>query len=206
MPQDLLHTHDKFVGPLPEEQEEGARALHALFPRIFDSKVALACAARSGLDLPSTSLGEAFRWLRDTFGNDGWQSLYADVSEEPALPPNPEALKSHVSAEEAGLPLPKDFGEADIKRMEPSKTGVRAWHATFAEGFDRYHNNGQEHEAAYDAYLTGCCFVAAAIHGLGAGVGDLRRLGAEDEVPAPLRHVLNLIPLYKVVSHQRASR
>lgn len=176
--QDLLHTYDKFVGPLPERLEEGAQALHSLLPIIFDSKAMMVEARQRGLEFPRTVLGDAFRWLCQTQITRDMAELPSDA--HPKEPTTPNGVES----------------------MEDASQKAIAWHAAFAEGFEeRYAGREMEHEAGYDAYLTGCCFAATAILGLGAGVQELKDLGTEGDtaVPQSLRPLLNAIPLYKVV-------
>lgn len=55
-------------------------------------------------------------------------------------------------------------------------------------------------QAAYDAYLTGCCFAAAATVGLGVGLGELKGMARGGETPASLAPVTNVVPLYRMVS------
>lgn len=55
-------------------------------------------------------------------------------------------------------------------------------------------------QAAYDAYLTGCCFAAAATAGLGVELDKLKGMARGGETPASLAPVMNVVPLYRVVS------
>lgn len=57
-------------------------------------------------------------------------------------------------------------------------------------------------QAAYDAYLTGCCFAAAATVGLGVGLGELKGMARGGETPP----VMNVVPLYRVVSDRVLNR
>lgn len=122
--------------------------------------------------------------------------------------------------EESNMEVDRDAQDASADGSA-SATGVGAsvaravWDASFAPGFEeRYANGGQEHEAAYDAYLTGCCFVASATLGLGVTVREMKRmgtviptvncpLGRAGEVPRALRPMHNLVPMYHMVSYWR---
>lgn len=55
-------------------------------------------------------------------------------------------------------------------------------------------------QAAYDAFMTGCCFAAAATVGLGVGVDELKAMASGGETPASLGPVMNVLPLYRQVS------
>lgn len=79
--------HDKFVGPIPKGLDEGARALHSLVPRLFDSKVAMTRAMEAGMRFPRAVLGDAHQWLRHTF---------------PAPPPPPSPQKGAVGGGKGG--------------------------------------------------------------------------------------------------------
>lgn len=57
-------------------------------------------------------------------------------------------------------------------------------------------------QAAYDAYLTGCCFAAAAVVGLGVGIDELKGMARGGETPACLAPVMNVVPLFRVVSER----
>lgn len=83
---DLLHTYDKFVGPIPEDLDAGTKALHSLLPRLFDSKVVMTKAIAEGMRFPRTVLGEAHQWLRANF---------------PAPPPSPLQTASGEAEAEA---------------------------------------------------------------------------------------------------------
>eukprot|EP00752_Nemacystus_decipiens_P005135 g4659.t1 len=234
---DLLHTHDKFVGPIPEDLDSGTKALHSLVPRLFDSKVVMSKAIASGMRFPRTVLGEAHEWLRATF------PAPAQTPAPPSLPSPPQtnggagaeaseqAIEQSVGTE--GAPRHADSGEgangdstnngkkqADglegggqgggkIADSEASAAAAtertrKGWDAVFAPGFEeRYEGGGQEHEAAYDAYLTGCCFAAAATVGLGVGLDELRRMAIGGETPASLAPVMNVVPLYRVFGGQK---
>lgn len=231
--QDLLHTHDKFIGPIPEDFEAGTRALHSLLPRLFDSKVAMTTATAAGFRFPQTALGDAFRWLRQEFGakketeETTAMEPKATATEETAIATDSSeqtttltatdaavAVPAHDSATEkanrgvngGSLPVRVDDHKAaagdDIEKEAAALENTRqAWDALFAPGFEeRYAEGGHEHEAGYDAYLTGCCFAAAATLGLGVGVDELRRMGLGGETPAALAPVLNVVPLFRMVS------
>lgn len=61
-------------------------------------------------------------------------------------------------------------------------------------------------QAAYDAYLTGCCFAAAAVVGLGVGLDELKGMARGGETPACLAPVMNVVPVYRVVSEREVHR
>ena len=61
-------------------------------------------------------------------------------------------------------------------------------------------------QAAYDAYLTGCCFAAAATVGLGVGLDELKDMAWGGRTPASLEPVMNVVPLYRMVSERGLSR
>ncbi|CAM9998701.1 unnamed protein product, partial [Hapterophycus canaliculatus] len=184
---DLLHTHDKFVGPIPEELSSGTQALHALLPRLFDSKAVMGKAVEAGMRFPRTVLGEAHGWLLERFPRPS-------SSLPPPAPPLPRGEAGAETADTAST-VAAAAGEAETKTdrpdevtgeandaggaeangkatasvtapapaISPSERLRRSWDAVFAPGFEeRYRDGGQEHEAGYDAYLTGCCFAAAA--------------------------------------------
>lgn len=179
--QDLLHTYDKFVGPLPDQEAEGAKALHSLFPMILDSKEVIAKAVAAGLEFPSSTLGDAFRWLCEF-----------------------HAVKAAHCTNGGGETAEVDEGKLDTAKSidETPKVARKAaaWQAAYASGFEeRYACGGYEHEAAYDAYLTGCCFIAAATLGLGTSVEEMKNLKPGNEVPSSLGTVVNVMPLYRVV-------
>ena len=92
-------------------------------------------------------------------------------------------------------------GEQVAAAVAATELKRRAWDATFAPGFEeRYAAGGQEHEAGFDAYLTGCCFAASATLGLGVGVDELKGMTSGGGVPAALEVVSNAVPLFRIVS------
>lgn len=228
--QDLLHTHDKFVGPIPEDCDAGTQALHALLPRFFDNKVVMSMATEAGLAFPRTVLGEGFAWLRETYPQNrglreapedkiatdtsqtavaGEQSRSISAAGGATVPDGANGTSPMAEGPVAGsIDQPDTFveqvkstDEADKASAVAAESRRQAWDAVFAAGFEeRYGDGGQEHEAGYDAYLTGCCFAAAATLGLNVGVEELKDMATGGEIPAALKAVLNVIPLYKMVS------
>lgn len=195
--QDILHTYDKFVGPIPVDFEEGTRALHDLLPRLFDSKVAMSKATEAGLAFPQTVLGGAFRWLREKFPKHKEADVTADESA-------PGATNHEANGDARAATTETDNPEVAVAEAGEGKAASerrrQAWDAAFAPGFEqRYAAGGQEHEAGYDAYLTGCCFAAAATLGLGVSVEELKALSGRGETPAALVPVSNTVPLYRMV-------
>ncbi|CAN0287360.1 unnamed protein product [Ectocarpus sp. 12 AP-2014] len=227
---DLLHTHDKFVGPIPADMDDGTRALHSLLPRLFDSKVVMAKAMAAGMKFPRTVLGEAHQWLREKYPAPPPppQEEGAEAGMEPAegaaekgqqvdgtavvATTGGEAngdskTNGKAAAAAAGAAPPVETGaeaaasERDVEALERARRG---WDAVLAPGFEeRYKDGGREHEAGFDAYLTGCCFAAAATVGLGVGLDELKRMASGGETPAALCSAQNVLPLYKVVGGQQ---
>lgn len=216
-PQDLLHTYDKFVGPLPEEHEEGTRALHSLFPSLFDNKVVMSSAIDAGLAFPQTVLGEGFRWLRETQTPQNDAVAAARNKQKKTVENGAGGTDNEDNGKHEGDKIEVENGDAEKSTDEPPTSGSNSsnsgnrrsravWDASFAPGFEeRYADGGQEHEAGYDAYLTGCCFAAAATLGLGVAVEELKGMGSGDgaggggEVPEALRSVQNVVPLWRMV-------
>lgn len=236
--QDLVHTHDKFVGPVPADLDEGTKALHALFPVLIDNKVVMTSATRNGLKFPKTTLGEGYQWLQETFPKSKQVVAAMAAAAEPGAAANGQAMAAPADpgaaengqavAAPADHPRPAsgadgdksappgggdglevavggdgENGKAEVEEAAAAAAGVkrRVWDATFAPGFEeRYAAGGQEHEAGFDAYLTGCCFAAAATLGLGVGVRELREMASGGGVPEALAPVSNVIPLFKMVS------
>ena len=158
--------------------------MHAFLPRLLDSKVIMNKAIAEGFGLPCTTLGDAFRWLHENYSSA--------TAKSPTVP----GMTVDEAVENTGAErVDKPRVEEDNKRR------MQAWDALFAPGFEkRYTDNAQEHEAGYDAYLTGCCFVAAATLGLGVGVKGIKDVSAEGVIPKTLAPVVNSVPLYRVVS------
>ncbi|CAN0424081.1 unnamed protein product, partial [Laminaria digitata] len=235
--QDLVHTHDKFVGPVPADLDEGTKALHAMFPLLIDNKVAMASATAAGLLFPKTTLGEGHQWLRTTFPQQQ-QQQQPEVTEAAVGAPQPHSTNGTDGDGDKVLSPPgigdgggdelevvvvgeggdgeKSGGDAGTEAVaaaaaaaaateaEAAELKRRAWDATFAPGFEeRYAEGGQEHEAGFDAYLTGCCFAAAATLGLGVGVEELKGMATGGEVPEALQAVSNVVPLFKILGGQR---
>eukprot|EP00903_Cladosiphon_okamuranus_P008694 g8330.t1 len=235
---DLLHTHDKFVGPIPDDLDAGTKALHSLMPRLFDSKAVMGKAIAEGMRFPRTVLGEAHQWLRATFpapppasspprtNGEAEEEAAEQATHEPAAGPEVEwnagsgegANGGSVTNGEnkgGGLEAGTEGGEevADGEASAGAAAAAvaaatertrKAWDAVFARGFEeRYKGGGQEHEAAYDAYLTGCCFAAAATVGLGVGLGELKGMAGGGETPARLAPVMNVVPLHRVFGGQQ---
>ncbi|CAN0418686.1 unnamed protein product, partial [Ectocarpus fasciculatus] len=217
--QDLLHTHDKFVGPIPADMDAGTRALHSLLPRLFDSKVVMAKAMAAGMKFPRTVLGEAHQWLREKYPAppappppqegqevDGAAVMATSGGEANGdSKTNGEAPPAATAATGAAPPVatgPESAAsERDVEALERARRG---WDAVLAPGFEeRYKDGGLEHEAGFDAYLTGCCFAAAATVGLGVGLDELKRMASGGETPAALGSAQNVLPLYKVVGGQQ---
>ncbi|CAN0163702.1 unnamed protein product, partial [Scytosiphon promiscuus] len=220
---DLLHTYNKFVGPIPEGLDEGTRALHALLPRLFDSKVVMAKAVEAGMRFPRTVLGEAHGWLREKFprpppppeptlpqGETNAKPADAASNTAPAAAAAAAAADGLVGtgeANDAGGAAANGTATASAAAaaaVRPSERLRRRWDAVFAPGFEeRYGDGGQEHEAGYDAYLTGCCFAAAAAVGLGVGVDELRGLAAGGAVPPALAPFQGVVPLFRMFAGQQ---
>ncbi|CBJ26041.1 conserved unknown protein [Ectocarpus siliculosus] len=233
---DLLHTHDKFVGPIPVDMDDGTRALHSLLPRLFDSKVVMAKAMAAGMKLPRTVLGEAHQWLREKYPAPPPPPPPLEEGAEAGMEPAEGAAEegqqvdgtavvattsggeangdsktngegAAAAAAGAGAVPPVEAGaeaaasERDVEALERARRG---WDAVLAPGFEeRYKDGGREHEAGFDAYLTGCCFAAAATVGLGVGLDELKRMASGEETPAALGSAQNVLPLYKVVGGQQ---
>ncbi|CAM9247388.1 unnamed protein product [Pylaiella littoralis] len=250
---DLLHTHDKFVGPIPKDLDEGTRALHSLVPRLFDSKVAMTSAMAAGMRFPRAVLGEAHQWLRETFpappppqeeeeggGKGEVAEATAMATDQPGgttamsveSPPREangtsassgDTTASAATAAVGAPPVPSGASGAD--EVEAGAEGIKeeadreasaavaaaaserarqGWDAVFAPGFeDCYKDGGHEHEAAYDAFLTGCCFAAAATVGLGVRVEELKAMASGGETPASLGPLMNVLPLHRMVAGQQ---
>lgn len=111
-----------------------------------------------------------------------------------------DGMEEEEKEDEAGVSKGERRVEENTDEDEGDKRAV--WDAEFPPGFEeRYADGGQEHEAAYDAYLTGCCFVASAVLGLGVVTEALKGMGtAGGEVPQALRALQNVVPLYRMVS------
>ncbi|CAB1119948.1 unnamed protein product [Ectocarpus sp. CCAP 1310/34] len=229
---DLLHTHDKFVGPIPADMDDGTRALHSLLPRLFDSKVVMAKAMAAGMKLPRTVLGEAHQWLREKYPAPPPPPTQEEGAEAGVEPAEGAAEKVQQVDGTAAVAISggeangesKTNGEAaaaaaagagpqleagaeataskrDVEALERARRG---WDAVLAPGFEeRYKDGGREHEAGFDAYLTGCCFAAAATVGLGVGLDELKRMASGGETPAALSSAQNVLPLCKVVGGQQ---
>lgn len=229
-----MHTHDKFVGPLPDGHEEGTQALHTLFPSLFDNKVVMSSAVDAGLAFPQTVPGKGFDWLRETQAptkgadnasgstpcdstaaeaarNEKTQKVEntdagADNEDEGSAKDKMEVESGHVKNSAGEQPTNGSSSNSSNSSKSGNYVSRAMWEASFAPGFEeRYADGGQEHEAGYDAYLTGCCFAAAATLGLGVTVEELKGMGSGDgadggrEVPEALRPVQNKLPLWKIV-------
>ncbi|CAM9712938.1 unnamed protein product [Discosporangium mesarthrocarpum] len=74
------------------------------------------------------------------------------------------------------------------------------WDAEFAPDFGAFGEGGGqfEHQAGYDAHLTGSSFVAAALF-LGASVEELRAMGSNGAVPPGLTGMENRLPLFRML-------
>lgn len=187
------------MGPIPTDFEEGTKAIHAVLPNLFDSKVVMKRAMEEGLSFSHTSLGDAIRWLRDKFPAP-YQK--AEDGEELAAPA--ATVTDGMAQENEGVVAGNPAAEGKVDDKEQAERKRRAWDAVFAPGFEeRYTANAQEHEAGYDAYLTGCCFAAAATIGLGVGVDEIMGMSSGQEIPSALASLSNSVPLYKMVSWRR---
>lgn len=128
----------------------------------------------------------------------------------PAPAPEPASEKAVANGGVGGqtAPLPLSTGGGDTEEAEEKKKAAaaaerarQAWDAVFVPGFEeRYAEGGMEHEAGYDAFLTGCCFAAAATLGLGVGVEDLKSMASGGDTPEALGPVMNVVPLFRMVS------
>lgn len=176
LPQDLLHTHDKFVGPIPADMDAGTRALHSFLPRLFDSKVVMAKAMAAGMKLPRTVLGEAHQWLREKYpatpegGGTGTEPAEGAAEKGQQVDGTTAVATAggeangdsktngEAAAAAAGASPPVAEGaeaaalEGDVEALERARRG---WDAVLAPGFEeRYKDGGLEHEAGFDAYLV----------------------------------------------------
>lgn len=182
----------------------------------------MSSAANAGIAFPRTRLGDAFHWLCETYAkkkepeaaaattatstkdsavtarSDGDNVAPAGATEATNGTDDKAAV---TSVGEQNPPAVEGNGAGAGEAAEMEETEKPTWRAaTFAPGFGkRYADGGQEHEAAYDAYLTGVCFAAAVTLGLGVGVEELKAMGSGGDVPTQLRPVLNVLPLYRMV-------
>lgn len=187
------------MGPLPTDFEAGTTAIHAVLPKLFDSKVVMKKAMEEGLSFSNTSLGDAIRWLREKFpAPDQTPKEGEDLAA-------PVASITDGGPQENGVVVAGNLAaEGEVDDKEQAERKRRAWDAVFAPGFEeRYTASAQEHEAGYDAYLTGCCFAAAATIGLGVGVDEIVGMSSGREIPSALASLSNSVPLYRMVSWSR---
>lgn len=187
------------MGPLPTDIEEGTKAIHALLPNLVDSKVVMKKAMEEGMSFSNTSLGDAIRWLREKFPAP---DQTANEGEEPEAPV--ASVTDGEPQENGGVVAGNPAAGGEVYEKEQVERKRRAWDAVFAPGFkERYTASAQEHEAGYDAYLTGCCFAAAATIGLGVRVEEIMGMSSGRVIPAALASLSNSVPLYRMVSWSR---
>ena len=132
--------------------------------------------------------------------------LFLHVAFEGALPPSLAEFKPALS-KRIGVAYDTKILACDSGLISPSDTMLGPLHAAMAkqpgapscslgDGCERYLENAAEHEAGYDAYLTGCCFaiMQALGHAPSASAGRLHlnnsifalRLHHEDDTRAEL--------------------
>lgn len=140
---DLAHIFQKFHGPLPETLLDFTHIVHKYFPCIIDTKHLLSA---------NPNLNRKVRG--QTSLGDAFSAMTADV-DEPDTPISAAAAAAVTTSTSASAMATKPLFK-------------------FAEGFDTYKNSeARQHEAAYDAYMTGIVFASAA-HYIGMDAYDLK--------------------------------
>lgn len=133
---DLLFCLTHFDGPLPDEFSEFKTKLATMFPVVFDTKYICAEITKDNKD--ESSLGELYR------------NLVSDPAKNAAAAAAAADEEATNGAEIGSIAL----NEGTAAAVRPKVT-IR-----YAEGFGQYsEGDGQFHDAGWDAYITGACFV-----------------------------------------------